>query len=349
MLLKAVILHSLDQIDGERTVNSIYHLLKGKPSIQTIQDSYLFQLDRFFGLYKQLTTEQFNQSLFPLIEDGMIEEIDKEYYRLTPLGKESKVTVPLENYHWKGIKFHRIDQLFLHRLLLMIQVWTNKQKSINRYIPIIDDPQVTNWAKYFYYKKGQHVGNHLYKLYDELVSLLSNGQKIYPELFIDRITTAKSIGLTKEQLALKLDQSVATIHLIEKSYTHYLLGQVLEFKDRYSLLYEFAQDLFEEDKATMTKSAQQTAHYLKQGLMPEAIARRRNLKMTTIYDHIVEIALHDDHFPIENFVSEQVKLAVYAALKRKRSLKLKDIKESVGDKVSYFQIRLVLASINRDY
>lgn len=46
--LQAIVLVQLQRIEGVRTVYSIYHLLKGKKSSQTIQDAHLFNLGIFF-------------------------------------------------------------------------------------------------------------------------------------------------------------------------------------------------------------------------------------------------------------------------------------------------------------
>src|SRR5699024_5363514 len=90
-----------------------------------------------------------------------------------------------------------------------------------------------------------------------------------------------------------------------------------------------------------------THRLVKQGLQPDQIATNRQLQITTIYDHIVEIALHDEQFPLESFVSNEKQREVYEAVNRLNSFKLKDIKEVVSEGISYFHIRLTLTQLNQ--
>lgn len=43
MQLQYTVLYCLKQLNGERTVSSIYYLLKGKRSSQTLQDGNMFE------------------------------------------------------------------------------------------------------------------------------------------------------------------------------------------------------------------------------------------------------------------------------------------------------------------
>lgn len=44
MQIQYTLLHCLKQLNGERTVSSIYYLLKGKRSSQTLQDGNMFRI-----------------------------------------------------------------------------------------------------------------------------------------------------------------------------------------------------------------------------------------------------------------------------------------------------------------
>lgn len=341
-------LHSLYKIQNERTINSIYHLLTGKQSIQTIQDAHLFYLERFFALYKLLRMEQFNEQLLSLINQNYIKKIGENEYILTTEGIQFVKNNLLDDYYWNGMEFHQIDELFMRRLFLTIQVWTNRQAGISRYIPIVDDVKTTTWVKKFYKRQGSDVSGHLRQLYAELVHLFAKLPHIYPTLFMKQITTDQTIGLTDEQLANKFKQSLSNIYLMCKNYEHYILLQIKSRPENYPLLHHLMEDLNNVGrKTTITNSAKVTEGYVKRGFTPEQIAMQRGLKVTTIYDHIVEIALHDDQFPLERFVSYEIKREIFEAVTQLNSFKLKNIKALVSEDVSYFQIRLALTKINK--
>jgi len=348
LLLQNIILHSLYKINDERTVNSVYHLLTGKQSIQTIQDAHLFHLERFFSLYKQLKMETFNNALFPLIENNHIKKHEGNHFILTKSGEQIVKRFKLEQYNWHGMNYRLIDQQFIQRLFLIIQVWTNRQANINRYIPIIDDIKTIHWVKSFYRSEANNVSTHLNKLYEELVSLFSQLPVIYPQLFMNQITTDKSIGLTNEQLVKKFNRPLTDIYLLQKNYVHFILKSVKYQPKLFPMLYRFTEDLYNQKQTnTITSSAMHTANLVNNNLTPEQIASKRQLKVTTIYDHIVEIALHDERFPMTKFITDAEQQEIYEAVRRLNSFKLKEIKQLVNENISYFQIRLALTKLNQ--
>lgn len=336
-------------IKDERTVNAVYHLLTGKQSIQTIQDAHLFQLERYYSLYKHLQIEQFNSALLSLQQASYIEMYHDNKSRVTSLGRQSLQVNELAQYDWDGKAYGQLDELFMQRLFLLIQVWTNRSAHIKRYIPIVDEAKVIHWVKHFYYREGSNVEKNLHQLYEELLYVFSSIDNLYPKIFIKQMTTSKSIGLTNEQLARKYHKSIPHIYLLQKSYIHFMLSQIQADRQAFELLYKVSSDLLSDNGVkNMTNSAQSTAYLVKQGLTPQEIASKRYLRITTIYDHIVELALHDRQFPMERFVSIETQREIYEAVKRLNSFKLKDIKQSVTDHISYFQIRLALTKFNSD-
>lgn len=348
MLLKGIILHSINILQKERSNNSIYHLLTGKQSIQTIQDAHLFHLAHFYSLYKSLNKEEFDKQLNELINEKYVGERNENSFFVTNVGKEFLNAINLDHYYWNGMKFHQFDLDFYRRLLLFIQVWTNSHINRSRYIPIVDDEATLGWVKQLYRKEKQFVSEWLRKLYDELVHIFSRIDPIYPQLFVRQITTAKTIGLTNEQLAKIFKKSTTDIYLLQINYIHFILQTILSEHEQYPLLNIIVNDLHEMNETKpVTLSAKLTLNYIQKGYSPEEIAKFRQLKINTIYDHIVEIALQDTYFPLESFISTNKQEEVFSAVRKLNSLKLKDIKQAVNDDISYFQIRLALTKLHK--
>ena len=97
-----------------------------------------------------------------------------------------------------------------------------------------------------------------------------------------------------------------------------------------------------EQNEALTKSTKKTNELLKKGYTIEEIAEFRNLKTSTIEDHIVEIALNSDNFSIDDFVNKQNEKNILDAAHQIKSKQLKKIKIIVPA-AKYFEIRLVLA------
>ncbi len=95
MQIQYTLLHCLKQLNGERTVSSIYYLLKGKRSSQTLQDGNMFRISFLFGIYKSLNRNDYDGEVAKLLQADFIQEIHENTYVLTPTGK-------MQLHKWEG-------------------------------------------------------------------------------------------------------------------------------------------------------------------------------------------------------------------------------------------------------
>nr|WP_239583345.1 helix-turn-helix domain-containing protein [Metabacillus iocasae] len=93
----------------------------------------------------------------------------------------------------------------------------------------------------------------------------------------------------------------------------------------------------------ITASTLRTYKLLKRNYSIEEIASIRRLKVSTIEDHIAELALCVPTFLIDKYVSVEYQHKIKQAVQLLQTNKLKEIKAHVGEDISYFQIRVVLA------
>ena len=166
-------------------------------------------------------------------------------------------------------------------------------------------------------------------------------------MFVGQLTSFNDIGKTIDQLAYDYNIPREEVYLLTVNALHYCLDQILKDSEQFPLLFLLLPDIKEMN--TVTQSARITKQYLDQGLSLKDIAAKRTLKVNTIYDHIVELAMADAAFPVKHFVSEEMEERIVSAANRLQTYKLKDIKDAVGDDVSYFQLRLVIARMNHAY
>ena len=82
-----IILYCLQKLKGERTIYSIFHLLHGKQSSQTIQDAYLFRLTAFFHTYPQLKRQEFGKNNHLFNTKWMDFATADDHYRVTVEGE----------------------------------------------------------------------------------------------------------------------------------------------------------------------------------------------------------------------------------------------------------------------
>lgn len=330
----------------ERSISAIYYLLQGKQSIQTIQDAQLFGLTNYFGVYKNLSKNRFFNIVEKLVKQKVLEpQKISNFYYITNKGENLLHTKKYALLRYlSGFQFRQFDHAFYSRLLLLIQVLTNSKKKNYTYIPIIENIDIEIWVKAYYKTAKHNIDKYLHGIHAEMTTILATLPPSYPSILLDQITSYKTVALTASQIAKKENMSEDDIYLITTSIIHLMLTTIMKQKETYPFLYSIGGDLFPQD--ILTQSAEKTNHLLNQRFTLQEIAHIRKLKINTIYDHVVEIALHNNNFSLSSYVSEADQKEIIQAIKRINSYKLKEIKEAVNENISYFQIRLVLTQIN---
>ncbi|WP_227936150.1 helix-turn-helix domain-containing protein [Alkalihalobacillus deserti] len=332
----------LDVLNGERSIYGAFHLLKGKKSAQTIQDGAFFGLTSYFGLFPELTRTDLETDVRELIANGQAQLLEQDRIRLSENGKvELKQyldTHPFLN-DLQGWRYHSYtDEVWL-RLCLFIQTLTNISFGNHRFYPITHEIRVQTWVR-------NHIPNenrrdYLNTIYDELYDFLSSCLEQQALIFVHQLSGKTQIGLTRLQLSERLGVSQEEVKLCHISTIHRLINELETKHNRYTYLSAFTKDFKRE--YVLTESARQSFRLLEEGNTLDSICQIRQLKKSTIEDHMVEIAIQHPHFPIRSFVSEDVEKSILTWSETLQTSRLRDLKEKIEKEVSYFMIRLVLA------
>ncbi|WP_421379317.1 helix-turn-helix domain-containing protein [Bacillus salacetis] len=342
--IEAVVLYCLKKINGERTIFSIFHLLKGKRSSQTIQDAHLYSLTQLFYTYPIMKRSSFEQMASNLHEKKLIAEFEPERYTLTEEGHDQLVDFFKENLFpasLNGWLYGSSVEAFWKRISLLVQVLSHYIRAEQKYYPIQRERDVQRWIKTFLYEPPAPLKELNHLLYTELISLVKQDEfPDDPEILICRLTGGEYIGLTRGQAADKFGLKEDEYWYRFLNVLHYMVNEVTERKSTFPLLYSLMSDLVPE--ISLTQSSVETYKMLKRGFDIKKIAEIRRLKESTIEDHVVEIALNDNQFSIEGFVPPDDIKSIIQIAKEVNKRKLKPIKESLPQ-LSYFQIRLTLA------
>lgn len=336
--LETVILYCLKQLNNERTIYSIYHLLNGKKSSQTIQDAHLFSLKEFFGVYETLTREDFEQITEDLFKKNLIDGCGEQRYQLTVSGLEHLENTSMDHY-LNGWNFHSFTTLFWERLSFLIQVTSNLVYEEAKYIPIQKNKDVHNWLKSLLteIQVPRHELGSI--LYSEILDCLNGAEDLDPAILVFRLTGFQQIGLTALQAARKVKMLIHDYQLEFINTLHYLIQRIKD-SSSFNILTFLLKGLEKDDELTI--SARKTWNFLMQGNPPGKIADLRNLKLSTIEDHLVEFALHLPNFSIDPYVDKELQTKVIEISRSIGTRQLKRIKDELKA-VTYLQIRLVLA------
>ncbi|OCA90965.1 hypothetical protein A8F94_03590 [Bacillus sp. FJAT-27225] len=344
--LEMLILFCLKQLNGERSIYSIYHLLNGKKSAQTIQDAHLFELTRFFRVYESLSRELLEDIVKILASKGLIESGNPAHYFVTVKGNalltEALEVHPFPN-HLSGLRFSQLSQILWERLSLLVQVCSHFTYKENSYVPIQKGRQTQLWVKAFFSKRDSAEKTKIpYLIYRELMEVLDNKGIPIPDILVLRLSGYKHIGMTTGQAASRLGMDEVHYRVEFQGILHYICETVITNGARFPILYELVRDGSKSSALTLT--SRQTMKLLHQGYSIEDISMFRNLKISTIEDHIVEIALNCPDFSIDPFVRAEEQQMIAELAEKTSSKQLRHLRDLLGG-MDYFKIRLVLAKL----
>ncbi|WP_141540262.1 helix-turn-helix domain-containing protein [Bacillus cereus] len=347
MQLQYTLLYCMKQLNGERTVSSIYHLLKGKRSSQTLQDGNIFHISFLFGIYKSLQRSDYDLEIEQIVHKEWIQIVHENTYILTDTGKRQ-----LENWgqtlsfpqYLHGLHYGDLGEIFWKRLSLIIQTVSNLQQQNARFIPIQQDTEVMMWVKQFLIGVPYARSELAKGLWKEMHMLLKNMSPIEAMIFTYRLTGYERIGYTLKQLAEITNQDIFRVYLLFWGTVHFFIQSVRDNGSDFPLLAKIIS--YPNERADLfSLSTQKTYQLWRQGRSLDEIATIRNLKVATIEDHFVEIALREKDFSIEMFMEKNKIKHVQRIIATLQTRKLRVLKQAVGETVSYFEIRLVLAQM----
>ncbi len=330
-----LILKCIDMFRGERTVSAILHILNGKRSAQTIQDSKLYSIEKIFSTLK-INRHQLEEMIQSLLQKQLITEKKTQIFVISPLGHSYLHTYKLP-IHLDGFRYFSQTTVFWQRLSLIVQTVSHLTYKTS-FTPIQRNEEIISFVKQFLVKSSLQQLNK--RLFAELQEILMKIGEPYVSVFVLKLTSAKRTGWTNEQIANFLNEDVYRVEHFHISAIHYMLKETVICQEKYEILYALQKDLINE--TNMTISTQKTYHLLLKGYALDDISVIRNLKRNTIEDHLMEIVANTN-MSIDAFVNIEKQQMIRHIIEKLHTKKLKEIKDHVDTSISYFDIRLVFA------
>ena len=345
MKLSSILLTIISKMNGQRTMNAGFHLLRGKKSGQTIQDVEYFNVKPYFGILPRLEETTYIEAADELIKAGFIIQ-DGKLVCLTESGVKKVENLP--QFHFKGWDYRGREKIFFGRLALLVQTLSYMREVETSFTPIQKDREIQMFVKQTLHRQpitdpgfAKSIGEELKTAL--LKSGMSDDQKY---IFVCRLTGRYETAKTWDQLATELNGSPDDLKLLFIESLHRLLP-VLEYSNEFPFLHKIAYDI--KVHSYLTESAMHTKRLFDQGHSMESIAAIRKLKLSTIEDHIIEMAMNDKRFPVTHFVSEEQIRSVVLKSKEMGTKRLRLLKNEF-ESLSYFELRLILtASKEVDY
>ncbi|TSB46874.1 helix-turn-helix domain-containing protein [Alkalicoccobacillus porphyridii] len=340
---KALLLSILGAFKGERTIYGALHILQGKKSAQAIQDSHFYSLLPFYNLTPQMTRIDLEKLTQELVHEQSI-ILDEEFAVLTDKGQE-KLAEFAQNHPYmtelNGLKYLQQTTEYWLRLTLLIQTATHLIIKQPHFVPVTSNHSVQKWVKAQIKQNRNGLDHLVHQLYKECDAFLSTCSTSQATAFVLQLSSPAQIGLTIQQIAERLQMEELNVAVMHKATLHRLFNAFQTHTFETLAICKVNEQTFS------TATAQKTAQLLKEGYTLLQVGNKRRLKQSTIEDHIVELALYDSTFSIEAYVTEQEIRAVDKVANECNTLKLKELREALGEEFTYFKIRLALT--RKDY
>ncbi len=335
MQFEEAILTIMKAVDGQRTISSPYHLIKGKKSGQTIQDIGYFGLHPFFGVLPKLEKADYLAAVERLQGAGLLGAAE-ETVQLQAHAYEREVPETALN----GWKYRGNERLFFARLSLIVQTMSCFIQGHKRFDPVVTDETVQAWVKRYLNRidfRSADVQSRFRQQIEHSLheAAVADWQK---EVVLERLSGYQVGGLTWHQIAarrnlLPIDAQLAAVEAL-----HSWLAVIEEQKP--SLLVLLLEGIVQH--SSLTESAMRTKNLFDRGFSLEQIAGLRQLKTSTIEDHFVELAMNDPAFQRTPFMDDELYESIHQLSRELKTMRLRDIKQHLPS-ASYFQIRLALA------
>lgn len=335
MLFSELILAIMKPLNRQRTISSPYHLIKGKKSGQTIQDIGYFGLYPYFGIFPKLDKKAYDQVIKSLFSQGYL-LANEQVIELT----EKAINTSIADTPLNGWKYRGNEILFFNRLSLIVQTLSHMSQSVKIFDPIVNNEEIQMWVKKYLQQIQFRDLAVVQAFKKELFTTLADSaiSETHKMILTERLTGLALSGLTWQQIATSKKLSVLDVQLMTVEALHSWMAEIEKSKP--PLLLGLMEGVIQQ--SSLTATAQRTEKLFERGFTLEQIASLRQLKTSTIEDHVVELAMNDPYFNFKSFMSQELYKAIIIESKSQQSKRLRDIKEHLPD-ASYFQIRLALS------
>ncbi|WP_086313143.1 hypothetical protein A5821_000711 [Enterococcus sp. 7F3_DIV0205] len=311
--------------------STLYHLLKGKRTSSVLLYGFIYENLRFFQLCPELSEKQFNDILDNLIQQKLLYQDIEGEVQISSKGMElidrdrNRLT-QIDNY-----RFGKTDDIIWRLLQFTVQVVSNLSYANKNYVPLEQSPLYQKQVKM--YIKSMPKAQLIQTVKTEWTEIFSKLPKDEADFFARQLSGYQQIGKTSFQL-LGNQPKAFERYLLKKEKLHHLLTTICLMPEG-SFLKKLILQLVQQNE---NKSMSETSYYLKKQLSIEALAQQRNVKISTIKDHLMELALTKE-FPFEQFVSCETSHHLMNYPKPYQNWVYRSVKQT-SPKLDYFEFRL---------
>ncbi|MGX7023554.1 helix-turn-helix domain-containing protein [Vagococcus hydrophili] len=277
------ILHCFESKQPMR-VSTLYHLLKGKRTTSILSYAYFYDLLEYFNLFSKQQESSYLKTIQELIQNGYLEVLEEGVVQITDEGllllinQKAKPNLSSLNQ----LKYYKWDLKYWQRLLFVTQVISEKSFKEKNYVPIENNvfrqQQLKRWLK----KQDEKIIENIYDEWRFIADQLPKDDQIY---IFKQLVGHEHVGQTFQQITENQETDLIFSYLEFKNILHEMIELIEEFQDKLPIFFGMMgeeKQLLKEESYLVTKKIYEKTQSVRE------VAQVRNLKESTITDHLLE-------------------------------------------------------------
>ena len=285
-----------------RRAKGIFNVLRGRRTVSTLFAGLTYgcldQLDSWHGV----PLETFLITTRELIEAGLLTSPTPGYVQLTTSGIARQTQLRKTLYQPTDLREFQLTDVRRFTTLnqLALQVTSYAVHQANRYYPVTTDPGLQAVVKAWFRRyRGPDLGATVRQALSDFLRTLPTP---HAQVFVLGLTGYQFPGETAQQLAQAFGYQPVEIRVLRQDLacqwvTWVKANQVPPFWELLAPLVK---------TSPVSTSAQRTyADFLRVGDLT-AIAQQRHLKLSTVREHLLEVAILSPDFPFEQLLAPAI-------------------------------------------
>ena len=329
----------------ERTTNAaqLFHVFQGK---RTPSMFYIIEKNRWhhgFSQFKRLTREEMNDIIEELEKEAYLEKSEKGY-KITAKGNETQKNYFATHFYPKEISTFKNVNLrlpFWDRLQLFTQVFSEYSFHNVQYIPIIKHPKHQENVRQLFQQVNSSTQkeNLLERWQKENYYIFQHLNKNTANTLANLLTGHGSVGKTASQMAALYQMENNEFYFYLLTCLEELLHLIKHERKKLPLLAEIVRQLEQETYLGLSSSTYTTYQLLEKGYSFADVASARKIKISTVREHILEMAFVFSNFPYQKYVPESIYQRLNQQFDTNKELTYKEAKTNLED-LEFIHFRL---------
>lgn len=297
--MKTLFILSLFKQGDKIKVSTLFHLLRGKRTVSVLMNGFLFDNLAYFCLFPDIEEKLFYKQLQQLIKEELL-TFSKETAeaQITTKGIEclfkNADTITYHTAHLNGYKYAKTEEEMWRLLQFLVQVTSHLSYRDKQYIPLEASPRYQWKVKALISKLNKEIlGSNMKSEWSSVFSQLSEGEANF---IAQQFSGYRLNGKAEQQLLS--DTSDFKRVLYRKNVYHHLFSRIESLPDDAIIREALKEDLEKNQNQSMLR----TRELWQSGRSLSEITQVRQMKPSTVNDHILELAISTDSVDFESLI-----------------------------------------------